>query len=161
MMGLYPDEDLTVSVLEELKRTRFTLEDVQSPVPGEKVLKTLGRPKSSVGYFTLAGAIIGFFFGIGLSIYTAVQWGLVVSGKPVIALIPFFIVGFEFTVLFAVFGNILGILTQSRLPRLKPSRHHDPRCSGDRFGVLVSCARGQEPALAAFFKDRGGEVREF
>ena len=95
-----------------------------------------------MGYFTLAGGIIGFFSGIGLAIYTALQWNLIVSGKPVVALIPFLIVGFEFTILFAVFGNVLGLLFQTNLPEFQSLRIYDPRCSGEHFGILASCAEG-------------------
>jgi len=49
-----------------------------------------------------------FFLGNSLAVYTSLQWSLIVSGKPVAALVPYFIVGFEFTILFAVFGNIVG-----------------------------------------------------
>ena len=161
IMGLFKDETRTVSVLNDIKRTRFTVEDVRGPVPSSDVLKALGRPKSKVGYFTLAGGIMGFLCGMGLAIYTAVQWHLVVSGKPVVALIPFFVVGFEFTVLFAVLGNILGMITQARLPRFTDLSHHDPRCTGNCFGILVSCVQDRESELVSFFRERGGEVTHF
>jgi molybdopterin-containing oxidoreductase family membrane subunit len=82
-----------------------------------------------------------------------------VSGKPVVALIPYLIVGFEFTILFAVFGNIVGLITQTRLPEYRSVSTYDPRCSGEYFGVLASCAEGHQDALAAFFKEKGGESR--
>lgn len=161
MMGLFAEEHQTVSALNALKRSQWTIERVHSPVPSHKIIEALRRPKSKVGYFTLMGGIVGFFAGIGLAVYTAVQWNLVVSGKPIVAMVPFFIVGFEFTVLFAVFGNIIGLLTQARLPRFKDLAQHDPRCTGDRFGILVSCVRGQEPKLSAFFKETGAEAKTF
>ncbi len=161
ILGLFSDEVGTVSALSDLQRTRWTIEQVQSPVPSHEVLHVLKRPKSKIGYFTLAGGIIGFFSGIGLAAYTSVQWHLIVGGKPVLAWIPFIIVGFEFTILFAVFGNMLGLLTQSRLPGFRDLEHHDPRCTQDRFGILVSCAKGQEADLEAFINERGGEVQKF
>ena len=161
IMGLFTDEDQTVSVLTELERLPWTVERVHSPFPSHKVMGMYKPQKSKVGYFTLAGGIIGFFIGIVLSIYTAVQWNLVVSGKPVVSLIPFFIVGFECAVLFAVFGNVFGLLTQARLPRFKGLAHHDPRCTGGHFGILVSCEKDQETDLNAFFLKRGGETKSF
>jgi len=115
--------------------------------------------KSKVGYFTLAGGIIGFFSGIGLAMYTGLQWKLIVSGKPVLAWIPYLIVGFEFTVLFAVLGNIVGLITQTRLPEYRSIRTYDPKCSGEHFGILVSCAESEQGALMAFFQEKGGEAR--
>ena len=101
----------------------------------------------------------GFLTGFLLAIFTATRWHLIVQGKPVVALIPFFIVGFEFTILFSVFGNVLGLISQARLPRFKASPGYDPAFTGGHFGVLASCAGGQESSLADFFKTRGAEVR--
>ncbi len=114
-----------------------------------------------IGWFTLAGGIIGFVAGFSLAIFTSVQWELIVGGKPVIALIPFVIVGFEGTILLAVFGNIIGLLTQMRIPSDKWLKHYDSRCSGDHFGVLASCEPGQLDGLKDFFQQQGGKVRVF
>jgi hypothetical protein len=69
------------------------------------------------------------------------------------------IVGFEFTILFAVFGNVLGLLFQTNLPEFQSLRIYDQRCSGEHFGVLASCAEGEENKLMAFFQEKGGEAR--
>jgi molybdopterin-containing oxidoreductase family membrane subunit len=114
-----------------------------------------------VGYFTLAGGLLGFFTGFALAIYTAVQWNIIVSGKPVVAWISFLIVGFEFTILFAVFGNILGFLTQARLPEFESLKIYDPRSSGEYFGVMASCVESEQEKLMEFLKSRGGEVKVF
>ena len=115
--------------------------------------------KSRVGWFTLAGGIAGFFTGFALAVFTATRWNLIVGGKPVIAWVPFFIVGFEFTILFAVFGNIVGLLTQARLPQFDPPVGYDPACSADRFGVLATCDSGQQAELSHFFLSKGAEVK--
>jgi len=82
-----------------------------------------------------------------------------VSGKPVVALVPFFIVGFEFTILFAVFGNVLGLISQARLPRFKISPGYEPVFSGDRFGVLASCSSLEEGRLMDFFRNWGADAK--
>jgi molybdopterin-containing oxidoreductase family membrane subunit len=84
-----------------------------------------------------------------------------VGGKPVISYIPFFIVGFEFTILFAVFGNIIGMLLLSRLPNYKIPVQYDDRCSGEYFGLLATCSRSELDTLTEFFKTKGGETRIF
>jgi hypothetical protein len=158
IMGVFHDEDRAVETINALKTSPYRIERVHGPFPSHKVSDALHMKKSRVGYFTLTGGIIGFFTGFALAAFTATRWSLIVSGKPIVALVPFFIVGFEFTVLFAVFGNVLGILTQSRLPKSDLPRGYDPRCSGEHFGILASCPSGQGRALADFFRSRGGEV---
>jgi molybdopterin-containing oxidoreductase family membrane subunit len=107
------------------------------------------------------GGIIGFFTGFALAVYTAVQWNIIVSGKPVVAWIPFLIVGFEFTILFAVFGNVVGLLTQARLPEFDTLRAYDPRFSGEYFGIVATCDEGEEQKLKDFLASMGGEVNAF
>ena len=125
VMSLFDDETQAASAIEALRGYPWKLERVHSPIPSDKILNALKLKKSRVGYFTLAGGIIGLFSGVGLAIYTAMQWNLIVSGKPVVAWIPFLIVGFEFTILFAVFGNVLGLLLQTNLPEFKSLRIYD------------------------------------
>lgn len=161
LMGLFKDEDRVVVAINELKASDYTFHRVNSPFPSHKIMDSLNLKKSMVGWFTLAGGIIGLFGGFGLAVFTAVQWNMIVSGKPIVAIIPFVIVGFEATILFAVFGNILGLLTQTRLPSYKLMQHYDPRCSGEYFGVLASCAANQEDGLNEFFRKQGAEVRVF
>ena len=112
-----------------------------------------------MGWYTLAGGIVGFFAGFLLAAFTATRWSLIVSGKPVVALVPFFIVGFEFTILFAVFGNVLGLISQARLPRFDTRPLYDERFSGDHFGVLARCRTDEKAELTHFFEENGAEVK--
>ena len=158
VLGLFPDENKTVSAMKALETSPWDLDRVHSPFPSHKILDALKLKTSRVGYFTLIGGILGFLTGFSLAIYTAVQWNFVVGGKPVLAWIPFVIVGFEFTILFSVFGNVLGLLTQARLPDFEGLKQNDPRCSGDRFGIVAACEEGQQKTLAEFFENQGGEI---
>jgi hypothetical protein len=72
--------------------------------------------------------------------------------------VPWFIVGFEFTVLFAVFGNVLGLISQARLPRFETPTYYDERFSGDRFGVLACCSADEQDELTRFFEANGAEI---
>ena len=161
LMGLFKDEDQVVATVNELKASTYTFHRVNSPFPSHKIMDALDLKKSMVGWFTLVGGMIGLVGGFALAIFTSVQWNLIVSGKPIVAIIPFVIVGFEATILCAVFGNILGLLTQMRLPSNRLMKYYDPRCSGEYFGVLASCEANQENGLNDFFRQQGAEVRVF
>ncbi len=159
VMGLFTDEKKAVSAIEGIKDSPWKLHRVNSPIPSHNISDALELKKSKVGYFTLAGGITGFFSGFLLAAFTAAQWHLIVSGKPVIALVPFFIVGFEFTILFAIFGNVVGLIHQMRLPEFKGLEQYDPRCSGHHFGVTVSCKADDLERLKLFFQNKGGEIK--
>ena len=161
IMGLFKNEDNVVSAINELKQSSFEFIRVNTPIPSHKIMDALKLKKSMVGWFTLCGGILGFIGGFALAIFTATRWNLIVSGKPIIAIIPFVIVGFEATILFSVFGNVIGLLTQTRLPSYRWLRYYDPRCSGEHFGVLAVCEVGQENGLKDFFQKQGAEIRVF
>lgn len=175
VMGLFRDEDSAAAAVKAMvsrERVRkegtpqakgagdWHLERVHSPIPSHKLAHALKPKKSLVGWFTLAGGIIGFLSGFGLASFTALRWSMIVSGKPIVALVPFVIVGFEFTILFAVFGNVIGLISQMGLPR-KMRQRYDPHCTGDRFGLLATCPPGHRADLIAFFEARGAEIREY
>lgn len=159
VLGLFSDDGKAARAVRDLAPAGFTFRRAHSPVPSERLREAAGGRKSPVGWFTLAGGVFGFGFGFALAIFTAVQWNLIVSGKPVVALIPFFVVGFECTILFSVIGNVVGLLVCTRLPDFRGLETYDPRCSGDRFGVLASCPAGREGELLEFFRKKGAEVR--
>ncbi len=161
VMGLFKREDQAVAAIGELKASAWPLHRTHSPIPSHKISTALGLKDSRVGWFTLCGGILGFITGFALAIFTALRWELVVSGKPVVALVPFIIVGFEFTILFAIFGNLTGMLVLSRLPRPENLKNYDPRCSGEHFGILSSCSDEEKEGLSTLFTRNGGETREF
>lgn len=161
VMGLFKEESAVVSVLEALRKSRWKLHRVHGPYPSEKILHALKFKKSRVGYFTLIGGITGLLTGYALPIFTSVQWKLIVSGKPIVAPIPFFVVGFELTILFGVLGTVLGLLLNAGIPEFKSLKLYDERCSGEHFGIIAACDPGGESDLVAFFENHGGETRRF
>ena len=162
VMGLFRDEGQAVKAVHALKEAAWPVKRVHSPIPSHRLSEALQVKKSPVGWYTLTGGIIGFFTGFILAIYTAERWDLIVSGKPIWALVPFVIVGFEFTILFSIFGNLIGFLHQTKLPRMENlDEAYDPRCSGEHFGILVACEADRREDLESLFTQNGGEVRVF
>jgi len=161
VMGLFPDEQMTASTIEAMAGYPWKIDQVHTPFPSHKISAALKVKKSPVGWFTLAGGILGFITGFSLAIYTASEWKLIVWGKPIIAWIPFVIVGFEFTILFSVFANVLGLIVLGGLPDYQGLKRYDPRCSAEHFGILATCAAGEEGKVIEFFQNQGGEARVF
>jgi len=161
IMGLFESEADALAAIADMRSLGWVIERVHSPIPSENIPKTLGMRKSRVGWFTLAGGITGFFAGFLMAAFTASRWSLIVSGKPVVALVPFFIVGFEFTILFAVFGNVIGLITQANLPKFNYSQDYAPECSADQYGILAAYGPEEAGELEAFFTERGAHIRSF
>jgi hypothetical protein len=136
--GLFKTQEEILAAIDKIQEKGFKILDVNSPIPSSSINKALGRGTSKVGWFTLIGGIIGFFSGFSLAVFTATRWSLIVSGKPIVSWIPFFVIAFECTILFAVLGNVLGVLTQVGLPKKGYEKNYDPRCSGDLYGIQIA-----------------------
>jgi molybdopterin-containing oxidoreductase family membrane subunit len=161
VIGLFSDEQKTAAVIEDMSGYPWQIDRVHSPSPSHKIFDALKLKKSPVGWFTLVGGMLGFFTGFGLAIYTALEWKLIVWGKPIVSWIPFVIVGFEFTILFSVLANVLGLIVLGNLPDYKGLEKYDSRCSADHFGIVVSCEQEDQEKVVDFFKNQGGEARVF
>lgn len=97
----------------------------------EHILKS--KP-SDLRFFTLAGALAGFFLSFAFIIYTVLDWPLITGGKPLISIPAFIIIAFECTILFGGIISLLGFLHLNRLPNIK--RIIDPRECGSQFIII-------------------------
>ena len=81
VMGLFKDDGTAARAILDLEGSGFAFRRAHSPVPSHKILEALKLKKGRVGWFTLAGGILGFFSGFALAIFTSTRWDLIVSGK--------------------------------------------------------------------------------
>jgi hypothetical protein len=102
---------------------------VYSPFPIHGMDHAMGFKRSRVSLFSLIGGFTGLTTAFVLIYYTsALNYPLIVQGKPYFALEPSLPIFFELTILLTAFGTILGLLLLTLLPRL-----HHPVFNWDRF----------------------------
>jgi len=101
----------------------------------EHILKT--KP-SALRFFTLFGALAGFFLSFAFILFTVFDWPLITGGKPLISIPAFIIVAFECTILIGGIVSLLGFLHLSRLPDIK--RVFEPRECGSQFIIIEESA---------------------
>src|SRR5215475_3984298 len=159
VLGVFAHVDTTVRALEDLKSKGYHDLTVYTPVPVHEIEDVLerDRPVSPVRLFTLIGGLTGTASGFFLTIWSAMQWGLVTGGKPIASIPPFVVIAFELTILFGGLATVLGMVLLARLPRLRPSATYDPRFSNDRFGVAVHCARERAGSVREILRGSGAE----
>jgi molybdopterin-containing oxidoreductase family membrane subunit len=157
ILGVFPYLDDLLRALAELKAAGVPVDTVFSPTPRHEIYGALGLRPSPVRFFTLLGGSLGVAAGLSLASYAHLQWEFVTGGKPVLAWIPFVVVGFEFTILFGVLFTLASLLFKSRLPSLTLPPCYDPRFSGDRFGVFVSLGGGESERIRRIFRENGAE----
>ncbi len=157
IIGIFEYVDDLLGAIGSVRKKGIGIDTVYSPMRIDEIGEALGARPSPVRFFALVGAITGIAIGFGLSIYTVVQWRFLVSGKPIVPLVPFIIVGFEFCILFGVLFTLLGLFLLTRLPRFRIPSYYDPRFSQDRFGLVVECPEDQKEDIANMLKLAGAE----
>jgi len=158
VVGVFSHHDALVEAVEEARRLRLEIRDVYTPVPSHEILDILKPRRSPVRFVTFAGGLTGLVSGIALAVWSSLEWNLVVGGKPVTSLVPFMVVGFEFTILLGGIATLLALLLTAGLPmRRFPTAGFRPEFTRDRFGLwLAPDASRREEALELL--EKGGAV---
>ena len=91
--------------------------------------------------FPFIGATLGLSAAILLTSMTQLAYPLVTGGKPILALPAMAVVSYEGTMLGAILFTCLGVIFESRLPKLK-SGLYDTRITEGYIGVLASVEDG-------------------
>ena len=157
LMAIFCYLDDITRAIRSLKDLRIEIRDVHSPSLSHEIIEALGTKRSPVRFFTLTGGILGILTGFGLSIFTAMRWHFIVSGKPPVPTVPYVIEGFEFCILLSVFFNLGGMLLLSRLPKWKLPVHYDERLTEDRFSMLIRCPTARQREISHLLQEAGAE----
>ncbi len=160
VIGAFRELDAAVDAIEALQKEKLGPLTVYSPTPRHEFDHAIEAPASPVRRFTLIGGLLGATFGYWIAIWTSDYWPLVVGGKPVASWVPYTIFGFECMVLFGGLSTVLGLLINSRVPRLTMTVGYDPRFSGGDYGVWVECPPEKAAEAESLLRSNGAvEVR--
>jgi len=136
--------------------------DCITPCPVHGLDGAMGLRRSIVPRISLAGGITGFCTGMSLIWWTgAVDYPIIVGGKPFFSPMFAFPVSYELTILFTAFATIIGMLVVNGLPmHYHPvlKYEHIVRGLDDKFLVVIE-ARDPRYNLAntkALLEQAGG-----
>jgi hypothetical protein len=118
---------------EKVRDSGFRKWDVFTPFPVHGMDKAMGLKNSRVGWFSFIGGVTGYTCGM-LMIWwmNAVDYPIVIGGKPMFSPFAAFPPSYELTILLGSFGSLLGMLFLNRLPRL-----HHPLLKHRRFALAT------------------------
>ena len=158
--GTFEFLDETTETIEQVRKEGVQT-TVISPCPRHEIDHALGNSRTILPWFALFFGALGCFIGYSLPAWTASDWVLPVSGKPVLAIPPFTIIGFELTILFTTIFTlvsiaILGIIDSFRFPIPRGAKKY-PRFQRDRFGVVVRCDQEKLEQFETIMKNNGAE----
>lgn len=168
--GLIAEFDRPGDVLRAAERVRdagYTRWDVFTPFPVRGLDRAMGLGESCVGWCAFAGGVMGGAAGVLLVWYlNAVDYPILVGGKPMFS--PFAAVppAFELTILLAALGVFVGLLWLTRLPRLHhpllKNRRFTKGATHDRFLLAIECGdpRYSEPEVRRLLASAGSQHLE-
>jgi len=152
---------------EQVRDAGYKQWDCITPCPVHGLDGAMGMKRSIVPRISLAGGITGFCTGMSLIFWTgAVDYPLVVGGKPFFSPMFAFPVSYELTILFTAFATILGMFVVNGLPM-----HYHPvlkykdivRGMDDKFFVVIESRDpryNSENTKALLEKTGGQNIKE-
>jgi hypothetical protein len=129
----------TASAIRKLRERGFDDLTTYSPAPFPEIELAEDPKPSKVRIFTLVGGLTGVTLGFLMQIWMSWQWPIKIAGKNFASIPPFWIVGFELTILLGGFFTLFGLLIIGGLYPKSLDEHYDARFSAEDFGVVVRC----------------------
>jgi len=123
----------TLHAAEKVRDAGFTKWDVFTPYPVHGMDRAMGLKNSKVGWFAFLGGASGYTLGMLMIWFmNALDYPIIVGGKPMFSPFAAFPPSYELTILLGSFGSLFGMLFLNRLPRL-----HHPLLRHKRFALVT------------------------
>lgn len=161
LLASYPDAAALYRACERVRDAGYTRWDAHTPFPVHGLDRAMGIRMSPLPWIVLAMGLGGAAGAMLLQWWTsAVDYPLVISGKPFFSWPAFVPITFEVGILFGSLGAVFGMLGLSQLPM-----HHHPlfssrsfeRASDDGFFISIeSWDPLYDPTGTADFLRRAG-----
>lgn len=120
--GILAEYDTPADIMHAAEKVRdagFRRWDVFTPFPIHGMDQAMGIKNSRVGWFSFVGGATGYTLGMLMIWFTnAIDYPLIVGGKPMFSPHAAFPPSYELTILLGAFGALFGMLFLNKLPRL-------------------------------------------
>ncbi len=140
-IGTFSEPEELVSAGRKIREMGYTKLDAMSPFPVHGIDDAIGVPPSKLGWMVVWFSALGCATALLLIWYVgAIDYRLVIGGKPYFDFSYTIPIAFELTVLFSAFASFLGLWAFNGLPRLyHPSFNYSQshRASDDRFLLVI------------------------
>ncbi len=129
VMAEFPDPAAVMVAAEAVRDAGYSRWDVYAPFPIHGIEEAMGLPRSKVSRFVGTGALVGVLGGMLMQWWmSAVDYNIVVGGKPLFAWEQYLPITFELGILLGSTGAIAGMFLTNKLPML-----YHPLMKKDRF----------------------------
>ena len=158
VIGLFKGVDEAADALDAVRAGGFERDEYEiltgTPYPegafGED------EPHHSLFRYPLIGAACGFIIGLVLTSGTQLAYPLVTGGKPILSVPPMAIIMYEGTMLGAIIFTVIGIIIESRLPRVFMGAY-DTRVTEGYIGLTVTTDEERVGRAEEILRESGAE----
>ncbi|MBI4329045.1 MAG: DUF3341 domain-containing protein [Chloroflexi bacterium] len=163
VLGVFGTAEAAAHATSQLREAGFAAQDydILTGTPYPEGAFGEHDPGHKLFIFPLIGAVVGFSIAVLFTVGTQLSYPLVSGGKPIIAVPAMSMILYEGTMLGALTFTFLGVIFESRLPRLKLDPY-DTRITEGAIGVIVSVEENRLGVAEGVFRRVGAEniVRE-
>ena len=158
VLGLFTDENVVADAMDSLRAAGYTSSEYEllTGVPYPEGPFGEEEPVHKLYRWPLVGAACGFIVGLVLTTGTQLAYPLVTGGKPILGIPPMAIIMYEGTMLGAIIFTVIGIIFESRLPRLFMGAY-DARITEGYIGVTVTAEEHRMAQAESVLREAGAE----
>ncbi|GHA73149.1 DUF3341 domain-containing protein [Pontibacter akesuensis] len=143
VLGIYDDEDVLLTAIENMRAAGTKIYEVFSPYPVHGIDDVLGIKRSRLPIVAFLGGLTGMSFALWMQIWMlGFDWPMIIGGKPHIALPSFIPVTFELTVLFAAFSMVITFFIVTNIRPSLRVNVFDKRSTDDKFVMAIEVKEG-------------------
>ena len=137
LAGLWDDEHEVIEAARKLRESGVRHFETLSPFPLHGIDEAMEIPRSWIPWVTFVFGLAGAAFGTWFTWWTsAVDWPLIIAGKPFWSLPAFVPIIFECTILFGALSSVGALFYICGLPKVDPPVI-DPDLTSHRFAIFV------------------------
>jgi hypothetical protein len=158
LVAEFDSADGLIAATKAAKAAGYNRMDGYSPYPLPEVADALNFPRSEIGAIMFVGGLCGALFGLFMETFaTAIDYPLVVAGKPYFSVAMYVPIMWELLVLTASLTGTIGLFALCGLPQPYHPLFNVPqfeRASRDRFFLAIEAADPQyDPVKTKAFLD--------
>ena len=158
IIGLFTEVDAAADALDALRDAGYGKSEYEILTDTPYPEGTFGEeePVHKLYRWPLMGAACGFIIGLVLTSGTQLAFPLVTGGKPILSIPPMTIIVYEGTMLGAILFTVIGIIIESRLPRMFMGAY-DTRITEGYIGVSVTADEDRIEPAEGVLRQAGAE----
>lgn len=137
VIGYFDAPGKLLEATRKVREAKWGKIDAFTPYPVHGLEHAQGLRRSFLPWVTFGAGLTGLICGATLQYWTsAVNWPIIVGGKPMNSWPAFVPVAYEATILFAGLATVAAMLIANGLPNIR-RRAFDPALTRDRFALLI------------------------